>query len=235
MTLADLENELYAKEKIIDRQKYDRDKLKEQIKDYENELDSLTTKKNNIGSSIIFLKKIAAEARNESCEKINVLTSEALKSIYGNDYSFNLTYNEEALEQGERSGFKITPKIGSLIGDNELVTSIQNSRGGGLIETISVLLRFACIELIEYNGPIILDETWASVSADHKMEKLIEFLEQYKDLSDKQIIFITHRAEMFGKIADNILHVKKNEGVADVTQIDYDDILNGIYNVKESQ
>lgn len=234
MTLADLENELYHKEKFVERKKIERDILKKQIEDCKNELDGLTKKKNNIGSAIIFLKKIAAEARNASCEKISILTTETLKPIYGDDYIFSLTFNEEALEQGDKSGFSITPKIGSTIGDNQLVTSIQNSRGGGLLETISVNLRFSSIEVIGYNGPIVLDETWASVSADQKMEKLIEFLEQYKDLSDKQIIFITHRAEMFGKIADNILLVQKKDGMADVSQIDYNDVLIGLQNDKES-
>ena len=58
-----------------------------------------------------------------------------------------------------------------------ITTTIKDSRGGGLIEVMSVLLRLAFLNLSGYNGLVILDETWAAVSADNKMSALIDFFE----------------------------------------------------------
>jgi chromosome segregation ATPase len=57
------------------------------------------------------------------------------------------------------------------------------------------------------------------------MSALIDFFEGYIKSSKAQIILITHRAEMFGKIADNILHVKKEDGLANVRSISYQEYL----------
>ena len=57
------------------------------------------------------------------------------------------------------------------------------------------------------------------------MINLIDFINEYIKTADIQVLFITHRAEMFGKNADNILQVSKNHGIANVAQVSYDDIL----------
>jgi hypothetical protein len=57
------------------------------------------------------------------------------------------------------------------------------------------------------------------------MSALINFFEGYIKSSQVQIILITHRAEMFGKIADNILLVKKEDGLANIRSVSYTEYL----------
>ena len=150
----------------------------------------------------------------------------AIKSIYGIDYEFSFEYNDKAIEKGERGAFNITPSISSGLGENRFTTSI-GARGGGLKEVISVLLRLAFLKFYGYKGVIVLDETWSSLSADMKMDNLIEFMESYIEETDIQIVFITHRAEMFGKIAKKIILVSKDSSSSEsnVAEMNYNDML----------
>ena len=72
---------------------------------------------------------------------------------------------------------------------------------------------------------MILDETFGAVSSDEKMINLNQFLKHYIEESDSQILFITHKAEVFGKYASKIYKVDKNDGVASISEISYTDIL----------
>ena len=72
---------------------------------------------------------------------------------------------------------------------------------------------------------MILDETWVSVSNDEKLHNLVKFLHHYIEESELQVLLVTHRAETFGKIADNILKVYKEQGVGKCIPISYDDLI----------
>jgi len=57
------------------------------------------------------------------------------------------------------------------------------------------------------------------------MEMLIDFIKEYVEITDSQLIFVTHRAENFGKIANVIYLVQKENGVAKSSQISYEEIV----------
>ena len=100
----------------------------------------------------------------------------------------------------------------------------ENSYNGDHFENEEIKIMNRLKEL-NFRGIIILDETWVSVSADEKMINLIKFLNHYVDECDIQVLFITHRAEMFGKNANSILQVSKNDGIANVKKVSFDDII----------
>jgi hypothetical protein len=225
MEYDDLKRNFTKIKSSIDKSIFARDTLIEKINNNELLLEDYKDKRTHANLADIYLRSRAAEILKTTLETISGMVTDLLQQMYGSDYEFCFVYNERAQEKGERVGFNITPTITSNLNGIRNTTSIKNSRGGGLIEVVSVLLRFAVLKYFNYNGIIILDETWVSVSADEKMVNLIKFLTHYIEECDIQLLFITHRAEMFGKDANNIIQVKKNDGIAKVRQINYDDIL----------
>lgn len=213
-------------EKKINSKLFSREKDIEDLEKQKTQLENLKIDKLIYDKSSLLLKAQAAETREATIGTIEELISQGLQSIYGFDYGFSFKYNEKAIEKGERGAFNITPSVTSGLGDNKITTSIS-ARGGGLKEVISVLLRLAFLKFYKHSGTIVLDETWASLSADTKMDNLIEFMDHYIKETDIQIIFITHRAEMFGKIANKIIYVSKDSSSSEstVAEMDYDDML----------
>ncbi len=225
MTSKELTNKLTAIDKRIAIKEFRKNSLLEKLDKETILLEDLSESRKNDDKASSLLRKSAAETRKNSLLVIDEMISNLLKPMYGDDYSFNFHIDEKALEQGIKSGFNITPKITSEIRGEKLTTSIKDSRGGGLAEVVSVWLRLAFLKLTGFNGLIILDEQWASVSFDQKMTELIKFFDAYIKESGIQVLLITHRAEMFGKIADNIIKVERKNGTAQVSNIEYDDLL----------
>lgn len=189
----------------------------------EIEMNDAKTKKANTQKAEILLMSKATEIRDSAIDTIESIVTTGIKFIYGDDYRVQFDKHEEQREDGNKSGFKIGFQIVSETENGELVTGI-NDRGGGLAEVTSSLVRFAFLKMKNHDGFILLDESWSAVSADLKMQNLIEFIAHYVKENDLQLILNTHRAEMFGKIADNILRVQKNNGVAKVSKVTYETI-----------
>jgi hypothetical protein len=226
MTINELKLGTKDIEKKLNSKIFSRDKDIENLENERVSLEDLKIKKVIYDKASILLKAQAAETREATIGTIESMISLAMKSIYGFDYEFSFKYNDKAIEKGERGAFNITPSVTSGLGDNRITTSIS-ARGGGLKEVISVLLRLAFLKFYGYRGVIVLDETWSSLSADMKMDNLIEFMDSYIEETDIQIIFITHRAEMFGKIAKKIIYVSKDSASSEssVAEMKYDDML----------
>ena len=225
MDYSDLVKQFNKNEKELIKREYARELLIKSIKAKTEELELLKINKEKNNQAALFLKSKAADTRKTSCEVIDDIVTKAIQPIYGDDYSFSFQSNEKAIEKGLKSSFNLIPTISSKLGNSILSTSIKDSRGGGLSEVMSVLLRLAFLNLNGYNGLVVLDESWAAVSADEKMDSLINFFDGYVKESGIQVLLITHRTEMFGKIADNILKVKKENGSANVYPATYEEVL----------
>lgn len=92
-------------------------------------------------------------------------------------------------------------------------TRPQDSRGGGIVDIVSIALRIAMIQLHNdppINGPIILDEPGKHVSAAFSI-KLAEFLKFISVQFNKQIIFVTHNEDLRA-IADKTYTVALKDG-----------------------
>lgn len=228
MTLDDIKDKFDKIDLSIKQKVFNREQLQNQLNAEKAKLENCKSTRSIANMSSLFLKSRAYNVRKNSIDIVNQIVTDAMKPMYGDDYEFMLAINEDKLAKGERSGFNIKPTIISDIDGKRIATSVENARGGGVTEIVSVILRFAFLKLVDYNGLIVLDETWASVSADEKMTNLIDFLTYYTKEADIQVLFITHRAEMFGKNADNILKVNKINGLAKVSKISYQDILNQV-------
>ena len=185
------------------------------------QLEQLKENKTNTQKAEMMMIAKTTEIRDTAIDTIERIVTLGVKFIYGDDYRVQFNKHEEQREQGQKSGFNITFEIVSKSNDEELVTGIDD-RGGGLLEVASALTRLAFLKMKKHDAFIILDESWSAVSADSKMENLIEFIKYHVEENDLQLILNTHRQEIFGKIANKIIRVTKKDGIANMVPVTYD-------------
>jgi len=204
----------------------ERDTLLALLEEQQLKLFELETKKDHNKKGQIFLRLKAADTRIQALASIEEIVTAALREIYGEDYIFTLEMKEVSSKEGENTGlFTILPCIEKVIDGKRVKRPIKGSNGGGVLEIISVLLRFAFGTYNNYNGIYILDEALSAVSKDGVMEKLLIFLDRYITELGLQVILITHSAEKFSQISTQNYLVYKEDGIAKMKLVSRDDIL----------
>lgn len=186
-----------------------------------SQIEKLKTDKTYTQKAEVMMISKATEIRDSAIDTIENIVTLGVKFIYGDDYRVQFNKHEGQREQGQKSGYNITFEIVSISNGEELVTGIDD-RGGGLLEVASALTRLAFLKMKKHDAFIILDESWSAVSADSKMENLIEFIKYHVEENDLQLILNTHRQEIFGKIANKIIRVTKKDGIANMIPVTYD-------------
>lgn len=162
----------------------------------------------------IILQKTSSKAREYAKTRLETTMTSALQYIFGQNFSAEIELSPpEAKPTAEIY-------IVTDYGNGRVVrTRPQDSRGGGIVDIISIALRIAMIQLHNdppINGPIILDEPGKHVSADYSI-KLAEFLKFVSVKFNKQIIFVTHNEDLKA-IADSTYKVTIVDGTSVVTK-----------------
>jgi hypothetical protein len=191
-----------------------RDQLKETLEEQTERLQYLN-KMTAISEKVhLFLMSEIAENREVGLKMIEDTATYALQSVYGSDYYFKF----QSLE--DRSQFKITMQVGSSFNGKIVWTGLIDSIGGGGVEVIAFALKIAALNWKNYSGPLLLDETYKSMSKDEKIDNLVDFLDQVSSETKRQIIFATHDVGAFAPIAKTIIETRlSNKKVTKVRKI----------------
>lgn len=163
--------------------------------------------------SLAFLRGVSDSARTEMVNKVEFFVTKALEKIFG---------------QGLLR-FKIDMKVKQGIPFAEfqledLVTGVTlgviDSYGGGVGDCVSIVLRLALLEMQDpiNTGPVVLDETGKFLS-DDKQEKFGEFLREWSEQFNRQIILVTHKQGVI-KHANRIFKVSKDDSESMVDCVD---------------
>ncbi|NLB89398.1 MAG: ATP-binding protein, partial [Syntrophomonadaceae bacterium] len=90
------------------------------------------------------------------------------------------------------------------------------SRGGGIVDIISLALRIALLETSRpaLDGPLILDEPAKHVSQDYS-HNVAEFLKLVVNTFERQVIMVTHNSYLADS-GDKAFEVKIESGVTQV-------------------
>lgn len=191
--------------------------LEKQIGDIDTKLADIETQSSDTNSAFIFLKQRAADTRTEAIETIENAVSDGLSYMFQEEYIFKFKSTEGSTS--ETAAFNLTPKIYKKINGKIVERCPYVSNGGGLIEIISILLRFSFIVYRKYNGIVLLDEALASVSADKMMDRLVAFLKSYVEKLGLQCLFISHRADRFAMIANKNFLITRDDGLAVINEM----------------
>ena len=159
------------------------------------------------------LLSMTSEASREQIRAhIEATVTAALKTVFGEGLSFRVVI-------GQMGGQPTVDwNVESLYGDNVISTGVEDARGGGVVDVISLALRLAVLEIYQpkIGGPLVLDEPGRHVSAEYAVN-LARFLQAYSKQTGRQCVMVTHQTAL-AEYADRSFRVVLRSGVSEVTQ-----------------
>lgn len=161
----------------------------------------------------LLLSESSKYAKEQIKYQLESMVNHGLQYIFGEDKRFEIEITESK-NKTEAEFYVI-----SIIDDVEIKTKPQDSRGGGVVDIVSLILKVAILQSYSptIEGPLILDEPAKHVS-DEYIEKVGEFLSQITQFFGRQVIMVTHNFHL-SEIADNKYEVTQENGISQVVKI----------------
>ncbi|NEU29299.1 ATP-binding protein [bacterium LRH843] len=188
--------------------------LKEQVDEKLKELDSYFETVDTYEKARVLLQQSAEYAREQAKQQIETLVTNALQYVFGPLFSFLI----ELEEHGNKAvaEFYVVSEYEGV----KVKTRPQDSRGGGVVDIVTLALRVAIIETVQpkQTGPLLLDEPGKHVSGDYVFY-LYEFLKSLSTMFKRQIIMITHNHHL-AQSGDQAYEVIIKDGISEVDEID---------------
>ena len=156
----------------------------------------------------IVLRKASDYARRQAKQHIEEIVSSALTVVFGDGCRFRLDVVERA-SRVEVDYYLIKD------GEERQLKPPDFNRGGGVVDVISLALRLAVCELEKVDGILLCDEVGKHVSKEYA-PNVAYFLKQYSERFARQILLITHNAEL-ASIGDTGYEVSLKQGESVVT------------------
>lgn len=156
---------------------------KKQLSDLEKQKKNLDVIKFDLENQKILIKALYSVSKTQ-LDKIENLCTVALRDIL-QDNTIQFKIKMEETKRGIDTYFYTV----SSSGEND----IMQSEAGGVKNILSVCLRLIFTEFCtpKIEGPIILDEVGANISAEYQ-NNFAEFLRQFSEKNNRQIILISH-------------------------------------------
>lgn len=156
---------------------------KSQLEDLQNKCKEAQDFKFELDNEKILIKALYGISRTQ-LSKIENLCTVALQDIL-QDKTIKFKINMEETKRGIDTFFYTLSKDG----ENDII----QSEAGGTKNILSVCLRLIFSEFCKpkVEGPIILDEVGANISAEYQ-NNFAEFLRQFSEKNNRQIILISH-------------------------------------------
>lgn len=149
----------------------------------------------------LLLQKTSDYARRQVKDRIENIVSEALNVVFGGNHHFIIDL-----------GLKANQPIAEYwLNDGSTLTKLEKpdyDRGGGKVDIITLALRLAIGEMEQVDGPLFLDEVGKHVSKEYAPH-VAYFLKEYSQNFGRQIILITHNADL-AEIGEVSLMVTRN-------------------------
>ncbi|MGO3751338.1 MAG: ATPase [Peptoniphilaceae bacterium] len=192
----------------IDVAKGKREILLNQLSSLEEEEKSLNEYEEILTQVIVLFQKTSSYGRIQAKKQIEDLVTKALQFIFETDIEFVIEMSESRnIPQAE---FYVISNFDGY----SVKTKPELSRGGGVVDIISIALRIAFIQIRKpyIEGPIILDEPGKHVSDDY-IFNLGEFLKQTSTMFRRQVIMVTHNRHL-SEICDKSYNITIKNGIS---------------------
>lgn len=176
------------------------------------EIAEITTQIDLHAEAGALLASIGDHRQAQTWTQIETLVTEGLHTIFGPDLSFHLV-------PGNRNRTPVVDLVvRSSVDGQDLDTDVLDARGGGLAAVIGFLLRLVNLLLSARGGdtvPMLLDETFAHVSAEYE-PALAAFLRELVERTGVQLILVTH-SDAYTDLADTRYRFTLEDGITRVT------------------
>jgi DNA repair exonuclease SbcCD ATPase subunit len=157
------------------------------------------------------LELLSKLTEQEVKDYIEPLVTEALRAVFGYDLTFGIQFGFERNQVV--AAFSLMDGQG-----NKAEGDIEEMKGGGVLDVISLVLRFVLLELFGLPGPVVLDEPGRFVDRKHQPafgELILSFATKF----NRQIVIVTHD-DAICAIGGLHYHVAQDDqGVSHVTQV----------------
>lgn len=162
----------------------------------------------------LLFQKTSEFAREQAKNQIESIVTNCLRFVFDSNIEFLIEIEE--LRNKASAEFYVVTQSQDLI----IKTKPELSRGGGIVDIVSLALRIAFLQINrpKIEGPLILDEPAKHVSEDY-IYNVGEFLKQSSNIFNRQIIMITHSNHL-SAIADNGYSVDIYDSISRVKKID---------------
>lgn len=151
-----------------------------------------------------FLNSFADERQEKVQRQVETLVTHGVQTIFGEGLTFHVISEQKA------NRAEVSFSLRSMMGEEVVETPILDARGGGVAAVVGFLLRLIVTLLRDDRPLLVLDETFAQLSADYE-PRLAEFLRELVDQTGVQIVMVTH-SESFSEHADRVYRFGQKEG-----------------------
>lgn len=210
--LKELKRKLDRYENKIQQDSGKREYIRNEIKTLDKNEERMKEEISLYESVNILFQKTAEYARTQSKEHIEDLTTKCLQYVFERNMEFIIEFVER------RNTIEADFYVSSYFDGVPIKTKPELSHGGGVVDVLSLALRFAFLEQQEpkIDGPLLLDEPGKHVSSDY-IFNLGEFIKQSGDMFGRQIIMVTHNTHL-SQICDKSFHVEIRDGKSEVRE-----------------
>lgn len=176
---------------FISREQGKKDKLLEQLHENKIQIEKIQLDQELLDKVIILFQKTSEFARNQAKKQIETLVTKCLQYIFETNMEFIIELDE--LRGKANAEFYVV----NTNEDTVIKTKPELSRGGGVVDIVSLALRIAFLQIHKprIEGPLILDEPAKHVSEDY-IFNVGDFLKQTSEMFNRQIIMVTHNQHL---------------------------------------
>ena len=186
-----LSNEINKLREYISKEEGKKEKLIEQHSISKMKLDKTQLELELLEKVIIIFQKTSEFSREQAKRQIETLVTRCLQFVFESNIEFIIELDE--LRNKANAEFYVINEIDDII----IKTKPELSRGGGVVDIVSLALRIAFLQIHKppIEGPLILDEPAKHVSEDY-IYNVGDFLRQTSDMFDRQVIMVTHNQHL---------------------------------------
>lgn len=206
--IEDLDNYLVEAKNHLSREQGRSDKLKEQLESNNSSVIKINLELDLLSKVSILFQKTSEFAREQAKSQIESLVTKCLQFVFDSDIKFLIEIEE--LRGKANAEFYVVNEVEDIL----IKTKPELSRGGGVVDIVSLALRIAFLQIHKprIQGPLILDEPAKHVSEEFVFN-VADFLKQTSELFNRQIIMViynnhlaaiginAHKVELKGSIS----------------------------------
>lgn len=209
----ELEDAILKLNSFLAKEQGKRERILEQIEENKKMIKEINEQIELNEKVSILLQKTSEFARNQAKLQIESLVTNCLQYIFESNVEFKIEI-EESYSKPSAEFYVITK-------DNDITVKNKPelSRGGGVIDIISLALRIAFLQIHKpkIEGPLILDEPAKHVSEEY-IYNVAEFLKKASEMFQRQIIMVTHNNHL-SAIGTNTYRVQLKGSISQVEKV----------------
>jgi ABC-type cobalamin/Fe3+-siderophores transport system ATPase subunit len=195
-TLTEVETLLVAAERRLERRIGEAKSLASQGQKAQEEAKQQRAKAIICEEALTFLNSFADQRQSEMQRQIEELVTLGLQTVFEEPMTFHVHSENKANRTEVRFVLR------SMMGDEPVETPILDARGGGVAAVVGFMLRLIVKMLSDERPLLVLDETFAQLSAEYE-GRLAEFMVELVEKTGVQIVMVTH-STVYESYADQV-------------------------------